>query len=61
MRGEVEARDLVLYDYGGHYEGEWLVGTDIRQGHGIYVWPHGSQYSGQWKNNKMEGYGVFTW
>lgn len=28
---------------------------------GVYNWSDGRVYSGEWKNNKMEGRGVFTW
>ena len=26
-----------------------------------YVFPEGKQYSGEWKGNRIEGYGVMKW
>jgi len=28
---------------------------------GVYNWSDGREFSGMWKQNKMEGYGVFIW
>lgn len=33
--GKRELRDMVLLENAAKYEGEWLIGTNIRQGHGI--------------------------
>ena len=30
-------------------------------GHGIYTWPDGIQYDGQWKQNKKHGQGKLKW
>jgi hypothetical protein len=27
----------------------------------VYKWADGRIFEGDWKNNKMEGQGVFTW
>ena len=27
----------------------------------MYQWPDGNQYEGEWKNNLMQGKGVYTW
>lgn len=32
---------------------------EIKHGYGKYVWANGDSYEGMWKNNKMEGPGVF--
>jgi hypothetical protein len=39
------------------YEGQWIVGTQIRCGKGIQVWPDGSLYEGWWLDNKTNGKG----
>lgn len=38
------------------YEGYWLNGK--RHGKGIYRWNNGETYNGDWKNDRMNGYGV---
>lgn len=30
-------------------------------GEGVFVWPDGRKYHGQYKDDKKEGYGVFEW
>jgi hypothetical protein len=30
-------------------------------GKGVYTWADGRTYKGEWKNNKMDGQGEFTW
>ena len=39
-------------DDGVLYEGEWLVGTQVREGKGIQVDPRGSVFEGYWVNNE---------
>lgn len=47
------------------YEGEMCVeietGKIKRDGHGIYTWPDGTRYEGEWRNDKKEGRGTYTW
>ena len=43
---------------GATYTGEWL--GDERDGFGILVWPNGSVYEGQFKNNLAHGLGKIT-
>ena len=31
----------------------------LKHGFGKYVWSNGDSYEGSWKNNKMEGAGIF--
>ena len=31
------------------------------EGEGIFEWPDGRKYIGEYKNDKKEGHGVFTW
>ena len=30
-------------------------------GHGVYTWPTGDRYEGEWKDDKRAGHGVSTW
>ena len=30
-------------------------------GDGIFRWPDGRKYQGQYKDDKKEGYGIFEW
>ena len=39
------------------YEGQWIIGTVIREGMGKIIWPDGSVYEGWWKNDKANGRG----
>ncbi len=41
------------------YEGSWE--KDKKQGQGYLVFPDGSTYRGNFKNDKIEGEGVFHW
>lgn len=41
---------------------EWFPGmfhAGQKHGCGIYKWPDGSQYVGEWSNNKIDGYGMY--
>jgi hypothetical protein len=44
----------------GFYDGD-VVGNDIKQGYGKYLWNDGSRYEGQWHNDKRNGNGKFIW
>jgi hypothetical protein len=39
--------------------GEW--NENCIQGQGEYIWGDGRRYKGEWKNNKMHGFGIHTW
>uniref|UniRef100_A0A915N9M9 Junctophilin n=1 Tax=Meloidogyne javanica TaxID=6303 RepID=A0A915N9M9_MELJA len=39
----------------GEYTGAWHYGFEVS---GVYTWPSGSTYSGQWQNGKRHGLGV---
>ena len=30
-------------------------------GEGVFKWPDGRKYQGQYKDDKKEGYGIFEW
>jgi len=55
--GQREKRTAIVLANQARYEGEWLVGTDIRQGKGMQVWPDGSMYEGYWKDSKANNKG----
>lgn len=55
--GEVEERSLKRLKNGASYLGQWLVGTNIREGKGVQIWPDGSLYEGYWRADKANGYG----
>jgi hypothetical protein len=49
---QLEKRPFFKIDQdGSHYEGEWIVGTKIREGRGILIWPDGSRYEGYFKQD----------
>ena len=47
------------HDDGGVYHGEWSVGGESKQGVGVYTYPSGAVYEGEWNNNVQAGYGVY--
>ena len=46
-----------MLENGARFKGEWLVGSEIRQGKGTQTWPDGSMYEGYWADNKANGKG----
>jgi hypothetical protein len=52
-----EKRELTSIDNEAKYQGEWLAGTEIRDGRGFQIWPDGSLYEGFWSENKANGRG----
>ena len=52
-----EERPLIELENGARYQGEWIEGTNIRQGYGIQIWSDGSKYEGWWRDNKANGRG----
>lgn len=54
---ERDRRELTTIDNEAKYQGEWIVGTETRDGRGFQIWPDGSLYEGFWKNNKANGRG----
>lgn len=55
--GQREFREELTLENGAKYEGEWLLGSEIRQGKGMQIWPDGSLYEGWWQENKANGKG----
>ena len=47
------------HDDGGVYHGEWSSVGESKQGVGVYEYPSGASYEGQWNNNQKEGFGVY--
>mmetsp|Transcript_13350 Transcript_13350/g.11847 ORF Transcript_13350/g.11847 Transcript_13350/m.11847 type:complete len:184 (+) Transcript_13350:117-668(+) len=56
----LEERDWkVLVENFYSYKGQWIKGTDIREGYGIQIHYDGSKYEGFFKNNHFEGHGNY--
>ena len=55
--GRRELRDGQILENGAKYCGEWIQGTETRQGKGQQTWPDGSMYEGYWLDNKANGQG----
>ena len=34
---------------------------DKKHGKGIFTWPEGNKYEGEYLNDKRHGYGIYTW
>ena len=32
-----------------------------RNGYGVYKWPSGANYTGEFRNGDQHGHGVYTW
>ena len=47
-----------FFDTGERYTGAWNL--DKMEGQGVYVWPNGCTYTGDFKAGRM-GKGTFTW
>ena len=56
----LESRPLTKLSDGSTYLGEWIVGTETRQGEGVATWRDGDIYEGQWRANRRHGFGKFT-
>lgn len=54
----MKGRCSILYSNNATYEGFNEDGK--RHGFGLFQWPSGEKYSGQWVDDKMQGYGVFV-
>ena len=50
--GRVQKGPFTLRN-GATYTGQWLDG--MRDGIGQQLWPDGSRYEGQWRNDKANG------
>lgn len=37
-----------------------VVRANLKQGHGVYTWPDGERYEGEFAADKMHGHGIFT-
>lgn len=58
------ARGVVKHDDAGRYAGDWVDDDEsdspVKQGHGVYVYPSGARYEGEWEHGKKDGRGVYT-
>lgn len=51
----------IQFKDGSFYEGEGINREPfVRHGKGTYVWQNQDTYSGEWNQNKREGFGTFT-
>ena len=58
--GKMSGMFVVEYADGHVYRGD--VDEDAtREGKGVYTWPSGNKYDGEWRNGKRNGLGIFTW
>ena len=57
LNADVEFRPTKLLESNALYEGQWIKGTNIREGMGKKTWPDGSMYEGWWKNSVVDGRG----
>lgn len=57
---QLEFRQEVVLEDASRYLGEWLVGTETRQGRGRIVWSNGSVYIGWWRDDMANGEGQLT-
>ena len=46
-------------EYRGKYEGDFIFGK--RNGYGVMFYPDGCIYKGEWKNDKINGKGIYKW
>ena len=53
----LETRPFKILSDSVKYNGQWMVGTNIRAGTGVLTWPDGSTYEGWLKDNKANGKG----
>ena len=56
--GTTTAHGVTVYPDGGRYEGQ-VVGT-ARNGAGVYVGPDRTRYAGEWRDDRIAGYGSAT-
>ena len=39
----------------------FFVNSRFRHGHGVYTWPDGRKYEGEYSNDKKHGFGIYIW
>ncbi len=47
------------YANGKKYTGDWV--KDKQMGHGVFTWPNGDRYEGQYKDGRMHGTGTYNY
>lgn len=57
----VEIKDVQGDSVKANSSNSRYVGETKRDGQGIYTWPNGDTYNGQWKQGKMEGQGTLRY
>ena len=57
LKPDLEDRPVEILPNGTKYKGQWIKGTEIREGKGTAIKPDGTMYEGWWKNNQACGRG----
>ena len=55
--GKLYGKGRVFLSTGEFYEGGFRAG--LKQGYGVFKWPNGNKYVGDWKDNIHNGHGEF--
>ena len=50
-------RPIYQLENGALYQGEWICGSEIKQGMGVMISKDGSRYEGFFKNDSAHGFG----
>lgn len=59
MEGHKHGKGVYKWSNGDIYDGEFI--NDKRNGLGVYFWSEkGGTYRGEWKGDRMNGYGRLT-
>ena len=58
--GKFTGQFLVEFSNGDIYRGD-LNKDEVQEGKGVYTWPSGDRYEGEWRADKINGQGVFIW
>lgn len=59
VNGIQEGRGIMTYSNGDIYDGLWVDGKKNGPD-GIYIWADGRTYTGPYKDDKRDGYGIYT-
>lgn len=57
LNNKLERRPLVALKDGRTYEGQWIFGTNTREGKGILTWPGGAIFECWFTDNNANGFG----
>lgn len=57
LKTNLEYRPTSKYINGNIYTGQWIIGTTMKEGKGVYIWADGKIYEGWWQKGKRNGRG----